>query len=241
MSAHYYLGWDVGAWYCDINAKSRGAILILDESGTEVGRPYRGSLRRLIDGAGSTEEWLDALFAACNLHPAADARVTMAIDTPLGFPVGFIDLLSRAQAFDTVGERRANPYLFRATERHLFALGWSPMSAIESMIGSQATKGMHLLARFAPDRTSCGVWRGGDRFTAIETYPTPCRTSATISEKLRGRSDLPHDALRDARLCALVAYLFGTDREVLTSPPPEIPEREGWIWIPRDVTAPRRK
>jgi hypothetical protein len=163
----------------------------------------------------------------------------MAIDTPLGFPTGFLDLAAGSAPVRVVGERRSNPYLFRATERHLFNLGWTPMSAVESMIGSQSTKGIHLRARFAPVPAGPGVWTDGDRLTVIETYPTPCRSSPRIASLLEGRLDLPHDDLRDARICALVAHLFDTDPQALVPPPPDTPECEGWIWVPRDVVSGR--
>ena len=54
------------------------------------------------------------------------------------------------------------------------------------MIGSQATKGMHVLAKFAPQIESCGVWTDGG-FRAIETYPTACRNTKVIKTLLHGQ------------------------------------------------------
>jgi len=235
MTPHYSIGWDVGAWYCEKNANSRDALIVLDSEGREMGRPFRGGLRRWINEAEGSEEWIDALFAVFEVEPEPGARVTMAIDTPLGFPARFLALAAGSDPLRTVGERRSNPYLFRATERHLFDLGWTPMSAIESMIGSQATKGIHLRARFAPHLATVGVWTDGDRLTVLETYPTPCRSSRRIASLLEGRAALSNDDLQDARVCALVAHLFHTDPESLLPPPLETPEGEGWIWVPRDA------
>ena len=55
---------------------------------------------------------------------------------------------------------------------------------IKDMIGSQATKGMHVLGRFAPIREACGVWTDGRMLRAIEAYPSACKRSACI-EALR--------------------------------------------------------
>jgi hypothetical protein len=107
------------------------------------------------------------------------------------------------------------------------------MSAVQDSIGSQASKGMHVIARFAPRIVECGVWSGGKgRLTAIETYPTPCRGSALVLERLDGH--LYGDSDRDdAEVCAIIASIFATDRGRLQCPGPEVPEREGWIWILR--------
>ena len=40
------------------------------------------------------------------------------------------------------------------------------------MIDSQATKGVHVLARFAPEIVECGAWSDGSNLTAIEAYPS---------------------------------------------------------------------
>lgn len=51
----------------------------------------------------------------------------------------------------------------------------------------------------------------------------------------QGFTSLDHEDKEDARTCALVAHLFATQREALASPGPLIPEREGWIWVPKDA------
>jgi hypothetical protein len=101
------------------------------------------------------------------------------------------------------------------------------------MIGSQATKGMHVLAKFAPIIESCGVWTDGAAFRAIETYPTACRKTPVIQRLLHGRDKLEPTDVEDAHTCALVAHLFGTERGVLEEPDATVPRNEGWIWIPK--------
>ncbi len=101
------------------------------------------------------------------------------------------------------------------------------------MIGSQATKGMHVLARFAPRIESCGVWSDGATLRAIEAYPAACRGAVTDKDALDCLPPLNHDDLVDARVCALVACLFATDRSAFMQPPEDVPAREGWIWVPK--------
>ena len=103
------------------------------------------------------------------------------------------------------------------------------------MIGSQATKGIHVLAKFAPQIESCGVWTDGHGFRAIETYPTACRDATLVETLLKGMKPLGHDDKDDARICAVVAHLFATKRDALEEPHDIVPHREGWIWVPRQA------
>lgn len=84
--------------------------------------------------------------------------MTLAIDTPLGFSDAFVQLITQSEAAASIEASNTNPYLFRRTEHYLFGQGLSPLSAIKDMIGSQTTKGMHVLARFALRIVECGVW-----------------------------------------------------------------------------------
>lgn len=53
-----------------------------------------------------------------------------------------------------------------------------PLSSIKDMIGSQATKGMHTLARFCDINDTCGVWKYGDLITTIEAYPSAYKNNS---------------------------------------------------------------
>ena len=228
----FSIGWDVGGWNCDKNSKSRDAIVILDSALTIVGKPWRGNLRECVDTRATTSDWLKALFAKCGAEsPKEPLTVTMAIDTPLGFSEELVALITRRSHCEPEKTCGLNRYLFRYTERHLFEQGWKPLSAVKDMIGSQATKGMHFLAKFAPQIESCGVWTDGHGFHAIETYPTVCRDTKMIKTLLHGQSKLKPDDLEDARTCALVAHLFATERSTLEAPDDKVPHREGWIWV----------
>ena len=231
----FFIGWDVGGWNCDKNGKSRDAIVILDKNVEMVGQPWRGNLRIPINDNISTKEWMSALFSLCGARARQDDKVVMAIDTPLGFSTAFVDLASRLQPVDKIGDSDTNPYLYRHTEHHLFRHGLRPLSAIKDMIGSQATKGMHTLAKFAHRQKSCGVWTDDQYLIAIEGYPSACKNSDMIMSLWARFSPLGHDDLDDALTCAFLAYLFATDREQLDNPDEAIAPNEGWIWVPRDV------
>lgn len=230
----YFIGWDVGGWNCDNNSNGRDAIVILDETLRIVGRAWRRNLRECIVAAPTTVDWLQALFAKCKAeYPAGNMNVTMAIDTPLGFPSVFETLLARQGHVEPDKTSGLNRYLFRYTERHLFEQGLKPLSTVKDMTGSQATKGMHVLLKYAPNIESCGVWSDGRGFRAIETYPAACRHAPEVLTRLKDCSPLGHDDLDDARVCAVIAYLFNARHETLEGPPSTVPRNEGWIWIPR--------
>ncbi len=232
----FFLGWDVGGWNCDKNSLSRDALVILDASLTLVGKPWRGNLRASINGADTSRGWIHALFDLCKAPtPPEGTAITLAIDTPLGFSEPFLDLANGLQWTGPIGASATNSYLFRQTELHLFRRGLSPLSALKDMIGSQATKGMHVLAKFAPHRAGCGVWTDGMTLTAIEAYPSACKGSARIQALRQRFAPLDHEDKEDALTCALVAHLFTTQLDALEVPSPDVPEREGWIWVPRDA------
>ncbi len=231
----FFIGWDVGGWNCDKNSESRDAIVILDDALDIVGKPWRGNLRVCIAAAATTCGWLRALFTKCGADfPDRAVSVTMAIDTPLGFSEELVALVTRQGCVEPDATSGRNRYLFRHTERHLFEQGLAPLSAIKDMIGSQATKGMHVLAKFAPRIETCGVWTDGNGFRAIEAYPAACRNNEAVKALLTGSEPLDHADKNDARVCALIAHFFATKRGVLEEPSAHIPRSEGWIWVPKN-------
>lgn len=235
----FFIGWDVGGWNCDRNRLSRDAIVVLNADLSIVGTPWRGNLREAINQSDTTAAFIRSLFALCGAPLLREApSVTLAIDAPLGFSVAFTRLIQGLGGVDeSVGSNATNPYLHRQSELRLFKLGHRPLSPVKDMIGSQATKAMHVVAKFAPKVRECGVWCKGKSLTVIEAYPAPCKKSESLGE-LRPRVNGPtfdHDDLHDALTCALVAYLFARERSALAPPDKDIPTSEGWIWVPRDV------
>lgn len=230
----FFIGWDVGGWNCDKNGKSRDALVILDAGLNLVGKPWRGNLRSVINEAVDSADWIKCLFALCHADVLTQGRITLAIDTPLGFSEAFIRLVTKRDHAGEIGRSDTNAYLFRQTERFLFEQGLKPLSAIKDMIGSQATKGMHVLGKFAPQILRCGVWSDGSQLTAIEAYPSACKASSMIKGLQQPFGKLAHDDLDDALTCALVAYLFDTHPDTLMPPVASAPVSEGWIWVSQD-------
>jgi hypothetical protein len=230
----YYIGWDVGGWNCDKNANSRDAVAILDADLNLVGEPWRDNLRNTINAAADSTDWINRMFDLCKAVPPRPLLATLAVDTPLGFSDSFISLVTRQDHAGEIGSSETNPYLFRQTERFLFDHGLKPLSPVKDMIGSQATKGMHVLAKFAPKVQRCGVWTDNAELTVIEAYPSGCKGSAVVKGLRKPFSSLGHDDLNDALTCALLAYLFADRPETLATPPETVPASEGWIWVPKD-------
>jgi hypothetical protein len=251
--ASYYVGWDVGGWNCETETRKRGsrdAIVVLDSKPKVVGK-RQGNLREEMNKA-TPGNWIQTLFRFCHAdHPGDSAAVTMAIDIPLGFPEAFVRLVNEKKYVgEVVQGHHSNPYLFRRTEQYLHNLHLvdphtkkqqKPLSAIGDRLGNQVTKGLHMLAKFAPQVESCGVWSDGHGdghgFHAIETYPAPCRRSGKIEKLGRHQEKLGKlgSDLEDALLCALVSFLYETERSALEAPCSDIPREEGWIWVPKDI------
>ena len=237
----YYVGWDVGGWNCDKNAKSRDAIVILHPDFSIMGKPWRGNLRVQINEAKSSEDFVLQLFAACGVtRIEPGSRVVLAIDAALGFSQAFVTLVSGNGFVNAPIELSdSNPYLHRRSELRLFRHGHRPLSPVKDMIGSQATKAMHVVSKFAPRNERCGVWSDGGGLTIIESYPAPCKKSALLNilkEKVL-RSEGAHTDVEDALTSAITAYLFSERVETLASPESDVPPCEGWIWVPADCLA----
>ncbi len=233
---HYYLGWDVGGWNCDHNAASRDALVFLDHQANLVGRAWRGNLREQINHAVSTEQLLASVFSLCEITlPEKPFHVTLAIDTPLGFSTAFVQLITQSQPAESIGASQQNPYLFRQTEHFLFTRGLKPLSPIKDMIGSQATKGIHFLAKFAPQVLAAGRWTDGELLTALEGYPSAAKRSEWMQHRYSGYPDLKNDDKNDALWCALLAFCVAEYPEKIVFPFQDTPSSEGWIFVPIDA------
>jgi hypothetical protein len=240
-SPGFAVGWDVGAWNCDKNPNSRDALVVLDAVGQRIGKPWRGNLRAPINNAANAAAFKGILLALCGLEPGDLATpMTLAIDAPLGFSVALVELLAHGKTVPEIGQSATNPYLFRQTERRLFCSNLNPLSAIKDMIGSQTTKAIHTLARFAPIIAATGVWTDGNGLLAIETYPAACEDRFSAEERARiALIADKSDDIGDAYRCALIAHRFSTAPETLEPPPDDIPPAEGWIWLPRNTAGDR--
>lgn len=253
--ANYFIGWDVGAWYCDNNAKSKDALVILNSKGEIIGKPWRANLSNLINTESCLEKFLEQLFTLCKASGMVDTddQICLAIDAPLGFPVGFRKLLCKGEIYKlselessySIDRNRHiyNPYLYRETERILYEkFGKVPLSPIQHMIGAQATKGIHFLNHFKLERISRGVWKN-DNLKVIEAYPATVNNSllalSVESAALLKLSQAKIEAGKlspakqdrfDAYKCAVVAKAFVEEKDSLIAPIGVIDEGEGWIW-----------
>ena len=232
----FYLGWDVGGWHCDHNRNSRDAIAVLDEKGELVGRPWRGNLLPLINASDTAEDWLVGLFKVCDIEVDAAMQCVLAIDAPLGWPQALLHLASGQFVEQVPNRQRENPYLYRLTERLLFEHGLRPLSAVQDMIGSQATKAMHVRSRLASEQTAHGIWSSRDgRLIVLETYPAALKHSAVVAQALpRSVRSYSGDKL-DAIYCAVLAHLFDQMPDKLWPPVLSASAEEAWIWVPRDL------
>jgi len=234
MNEKFYLGWDVGAWRCKPSSKSCDALVILNENAHVVGSPFRNSLKNTLNEANDTQEILTNLFNLCGLNYKGE-EVVMAIDTPLGYSEAFVKLISDYTSSHKIpDDYKNNPYLFRKTEKHVFEANIlrnngkvvRPLSAVNDMIGAQSTKGIHFLAKFSPIIYKSGIWKSNcEKLTILETYPSVNR-EITIPIDL----NYNNDDIKDAYICAKMAYIFDKHIENLEAPSSDIPEKEGWIW-----------
>lgn len=238
MSNKLYIGWDVGGWNCEKNTNSRDAIVVLGEQGKLLGYSTWMNLKHYILEANSTDDFIISLLGLSNLDYNGE-DVVLAIDTPLGYSEEFRALINCNQpaAFPDTNKNIDNPYLFRITERHIYnkKLNYknksgeiqivTPLSAVQSMIGAQSTKGLHVIAQLGLTikDNETGVWNSTDgKLKVIEAYPT-----------LHAGKDpdiVWHNDLRDAWRCAYIAHIFGTNKNSLEHPPEHTPKQEGWIW-----------
>jgi hypothetical protein len=250
MMLECFLGWDVGAWNCDAG-DSRDALVALRRESDELqlcGTPWRGNLREMLT-SDEPEPLIGRLLAKCQLELTGLKRVTLAIDTPLGWPRPFQQLLSEGAHVPVPASADQNPYLFRQTELRLFQSGFRPLSAVRDMIGSQSTKGLYFLRKSGLTTVSAGVWQariGSCQVVAIEAYPAPCRRSTSLCRLfdpltataefqrfVRAGPNLRAD-VEDALRCGVVAAMHSVARHDLAGPHTEVPLEEGWIWVPTD-------
>ncbi len=249
----WYIGWDVGAWNCEKNANSRDALVVLNQQGELVGKPWRGNLRDTISAAASYADWLRTVAKPCQFDDNtksvfATQNVVMAIDTPLGFSKGLLQLLQGEAVTTPFTASSDNPYLYRHTERELFAHGFSPLSAVKDMIGSQATKGLHLLRKFGFTPSPNGIWQLSQnqcQHRALESYPTVLKTSNTVQQyiqQLSSQTDFNtwHQDIQDAAYCAIAALLYHQQPNTIATPTKDV-TTEGWIYVPKECLTGVRK
>ncbi len=263
--AKYYIGWDVGAWHCDYNPNSRDAIYTLKDEETIASiKPFWGNLKDVILNESDVLSFLNSLYKEENFAFVTDDHITLAIDTPLGFPKAFRELIEERKVLfeNSKGPKnfkyQENPYLFRKTERYLAANfkkegeSVQPLSAVQHMIGAQATKGMHFLKHFNFECKSTGIWESGN-VKAIEVYPATCTLEHNkydnpkricVFRKNQGLREVDFykaakDDIKDAYIAARLAQDFEKyqldahmqEQVDFYEPCEDVPMEEGWIWV----------
>ncbi len=232
------IGWDVGGWNCDKNANSRDALVVLDGEGRLFGTPWRGNLRSLLIDAKSGNDFVRGMLDRCKVPKGLPLEeVVVAIDAPLAFPAALLALLAGHGHQRQIDSSAANPYLYRFTERRLAEPSSTPLSVVKDMIGSQSSKAIHAVRRFAPIQQALGVWSDGSILRMIETYPAACRRRFTDGGIPSVDGVAGHDDIVDASVCAWVAASFMRSPAELEGPTDDAPSDEGWIWLPHDMRA----
>ena len=237
-------------------ADPQRALCVARQHGELVGKPWRGNLRDTIAAAASYTDWRFTVAKLCQFDDATKAafttqNVVMTIDTPLGFSKGLLQLLHGEAVTTPFTASCDNPYLYRHTERELFAHGFSPLSAVKDMIGSQATKGLHLLRKFGFTPSLSGVWQLNQsnqnqcQHSALESYPTVLKASALVAqyiEQLRRQTNFNswHQDIQDAAYCAIAALLYQQQPNVMATPTKDV-TTEGWIYVPKECLTGVRK
>lgn len=246
MSDTLYIGWDVGAWHCPEAAdasKSQDALAIIRNE--KLVGTWSGNLRRSFEKVNSALDLIVLVSGLCGVGMPDESDAILAIDAPLAFPQSFLKLLSSGEERFCIDpkalprNRKENDYLYRSTEKVLFNRGFRPLSPVQDMIGSQATKAIHLLNACSLKLIQQGVWSDRKRLRVIEAYPTTCEFSNSVNtitaQALVGQEIPKSRDIRDALTCAAVAALFDRHLDQLITPnPAEYPIEEGWIWAPKD-------
>lgn len=247
MTVKVFVGWDVGGWHCDRNRESRDALVVLQLNSESkpvlIGKAWRGSLRPVLAAHRGTA-LMGEMLRLCDVDITETAEIMIAIDAPLGWPSSMLSLANGGGIAEVSDKDDGNVYTRRATELGLIRQGFSPLSSVRDMIGSQSTKAIHFLraARLAsqPD----AVWSDG-RVSAIESYPAVALKSAQCAslheplfQNLLAQQTITKPALpdvRDALACAVVAYLAAEQPDSVIKPPAGYPALEGWIIVPTSI------
>ncbi len=106
-----FLGWDVGAWHCQGGASRDALVMLTDDGGSlrSAGKPWRGNLRAAYN-KGNGSALLAELLRLVDAEEHCWREITLAIDTPLGWPAAFRRLLDGAHP-DMIPEQKGQtPY-----------------------------------------------------------------------------------------------------------------------------------
>jgi hypothetical protein len=243
MGNTYYIGWDVGAWHCDKNTKSQDCLWVIRSNDKDNSGIHRRLCIREQFNGNNVIEFLNNVFdndEDRKINFGQDDEIFIAIDAVLCWPKYFIELIGNGSVenniLSKINEAINNPFLYRETERIVYreterivGKKHKPLSAVQGQIGSQSTKAIFFLKKYAFMKDTPGVWKCG-KITVIETYP------AILCD-----STFTHNDENDAKLCAELAQQFASDadkdadKKELRYPESkeeiESAKQEGWIWF----------
>lgn len=230
--AKYFIGWDVGAWHCEKNQKSKDCICVIEAGSNKVVMEKRKCIRNQFNDCKTVYDFLNKYFddkTSLKTSFSSDDTMIFAIDAVFRWPIGIQQLFcDTLPEFPESGAIK-NVMLYRYTERFVSDIH-KPRSAVQDMIGSQSTKIMYFLQKYEfKQGEELGVWETNEgKIKAIETYPAV----------LGGQKE--HTDNNDSELCAELAQKFDKDKDLLCCPENqdeenwELIQKEGWIWFPKD-------
>lgn len=190
---------------------------------------------------------------------AADRACLLAVDAPLGWPVGLAEALASHQAGQPIAANADRLFRRRTDQAIQQRLGKRPMDVGADRIARTAHAALGLLGELAEHsgRTIQPAWSPRDWHSpaVVEVYPAATLTAlgltasgykganrAARSELIRGLPDwvdLPEPAWEaavgsDHVMDAVITLMAAADFLAERCPPPDDPERayrEGWIWV----------
>ncbi len=240
------IGWDVGGWL-----GSKQAVAVMRASVEHLkwlGAPQTFTIKQLSQAGGSVLDLARIAWPDAPGNMTDQYNVVLAIDAPLGLPIGYQRLLN-GQIADSIQLRREidSRYAYRESDRHVYqTFGKKPLSAPFDKLGNNATVAMHHANRWAVDEgySVAPFHAGGGQHVIIEVYPALVKDKATGSCLPQVARFLPpalpprSDEL-DAAICAFHAVAFALngkrhDLPGLVNPPAHLDaatvSQEGWIY-----------
>lgn len=240
----YALGWDVRGWRGRAQAT---AVARLEPGNGEVewigvSSPFQfksGTQPNLI-------ELLKPAIGDAHVEFVRNAHtLVVAIDAPLGFPVGLTRLLNQQLAVPTVPEREIdNPFAYRDCERWVAeTFGRKPLSATFDKLGNNTTLAMTVSLTLEQEGFTRIPQSGMNRSrSVIEVYPALVKRPGKgaqeaiprIARHLPPGLEIGSDPY-DAAICAVLGLAFlgmheQLGLEPIIEPPTDIAVREGWIY-----------
>ena len=215
-----FIGWDVGGWH-----GKKNAFCILTYDGNKIEFKKNPEILQKNQIRNFFKEIIES-----------NSKVILAIDAPLGLPIGFVDLLtSDYYNLDIEDDYFKNPYGFRETDMHIRnLLGKNPISPTFDKLTNNITLALCMRReltnqgfKFYPFDSA----HNNDRKIALEVYPgifknqtmkngvleqlinkTPSVDSETyfngsLNYYLKGEKKLKTDEV-DSFICALLALCF---------------------------------